>query len=458
MVKDSIFRAYDIRGIYGIDLTDDDAYRIGLAYGKYIGERARITIGSDVRISGESLKKSFIKGAVDAGCYVVDIGVVATPILYFSIAYGGYDGGVMVTASHNPPEWNGFKLCREGGLVIGEGIGMENIKSLTLSQELKPSTLKGSVTRYINIIDDYVDFIMKLIKIKRSLKVGVDLSNGAGVFIVPKLLEIAKCKYLVLNGEADGRFPGHIPEPNDETLKQLKDLVIDEKLDIGVGFDGDADRAVFIDNEGNTVPGDIALVIFVKHYLSKTRGGKVVFEVSCSRIVEETIRELGGIPIESRVGHAYITQLMINEKAEVGGEKSSHFYFKDTYGFDDSIYAAMKMIEILSSSSKSLSDIVDEIPKYHSSVKTYRCPDDLKFKVVEDIKKHFKERGCKTIEIDGVKAFLDYGWILIRPSNTQPQVKITAEANTLKDLNKLLEYAELILENTLMKHRNNIQP
>jgi phosphomannomutase len=335
---------------------------------------------------------------------------------------------------------------------------MEDIKSLALSQKLKPSTLKGTVTRYINIIDDYIYFIMRLIKVKRSLKVGIDLSNGAGAFVVPKLLEIAKCKYLVLNGEADGRFPGHIPEPNDETLKQLKDLVVDEKLDIGIGFDGDADRAVFIDDGGNIIPGDIALVIFVKHYLSKTKGGKVVFEVSCSRIVEETVRELGGIPIESRVGHAYITQLMINEGAEVGGEKSSHFYFKDTYGFDDSIYAAMKMIEILSSSSKSLSDIVDEIPKYHSSVKTYRCPDDLKFKVVEDIKKYFKNEGYRTIEIDGVKAFLDYGWILIRPSNTQPQVKITAEADTLENLDKLLKYAESILRNMLMKYSNTILP
>ncbi|MEM1545262.1 MAG: phosphomannomutase/phosphoglucomutase [Candidatus Methanomethylicia archaeon] len=452
MVKDSIFRAYDIRGVYGIDLTDDDAYRIGLAYGKYIGKGKRITIGSDVRISGESLKNNFINGVIDAGCYVVDIGIVATPILYFSIVHGGYDGGVMVTASHNPPEWNGFKLCRERGLVIGEGIGMENIKSLTLNPNLKPNASRGIATRYYNIIDDYVSFIMRLIKIKRSLKVGVDLSNGAGVFVVPRLLEIAKCKYLVLNGEADGRFPGHIPEPNDETLKQLKDLVVDKKLDIGIGFDGDADRAVFIDNNGNIVPGDIALVIFAKHYLPKTKRGKVVFEVSCSRIVEEVVRDLGGIPIESRVGHAYITQLMISEKAEIGGEKSSHFYFKDTYGFDDSIYAAMKMIEILSLSNKSFSEIVDEIPKYYSSpVKTYSCPDNLKFEIVEKIKKHFKEKGYKTIEIDGVKAILDNGWILIRPSNTQPQIKITVEAKTLKDLDKLLKYAETILRNTLMK-------
>lgn len=446
MVKENVFRAYDIRGIYGVDLTDDDAYRIGVAYGRYIGKGRRITIGSDVRISGESLKNNFIRGVVDAGCSVVDVGIVATPILYFSIAYWGYDGGVMVTASHNPPEWNGFKLCREGGLVIGEGMGMEDIRSLVLSSELKLSASRGTITKYYNIVDDYINFIMKLIKVRRGLRVGVDLSNGAGVFVVPRLLEMANCNYIVLNGEADGRFPGHIPEPNDETLKQLKDLVVDEGLDIGIGFDGDADRAVFVDNEGNIVPGDIALVIFTKHYLSRSKGGKVVFEVSCSRVVEETIRALGGIPIESRVGHAYITQLMIKEKAEVGGEKSSHFYFKDTYGFDDSIYAAMKMIEILSFSNKSFSDIINEIPKYHSSpVRTYGCPDDLKFKVVEKIKEYFKGEGYRTIEIDGVKVILNNGWILIRPSNTQPQIKITAEAKTVEDLDKLMKYAESIL-------------
>jgi len=436
-----IFRAYDIRGIYGEDLTDDVALDVGRAFGTYIGSGSRLVVGRDVRLSGESLQKALMEGLMSTGCNVTDIGMVPTPTLYFAIIHYSEDGGVMVTASHNPPEWNGFKLCREGGFPIAEGMGMEDVKRIFFSKQFI-SASPGELKRYGEALNDYADFIMERVNIQKRLKVAVDLGNGVCSLIVPRLFKSAGVDVVAINDEPDGRFPAHKPEPTGETLKELMGVVRKERADLGIGYDGDGDRALFLDDRGRVIPTDITLTLLAEHYL-KMGGGAVIYDILSSTLVEEKIRELGGKPIVSRVGRAYILDAMKREGAVLGGETSGHLYFAEIYGFDDAVYAGLKMAEVLSKMDLKLSEFVDSTPKYPSTpVKSYQCPDELKFRVVEEITRDFREMGYDIITIDGVKVIDGDGWFLIRASNTLPQIKMKAEAKTEEKLRRLVDLAE----------------
>jgi phosphoglucosamine mutase len=441
-IKEEIFRAYDIRGIYKKDLDEEIAEIIGKAFGTFIGENKKVAIGRDVRISSENLEKSFIKGLLKTGCQIIPIGLIHTPLLYFVIIHYSLDGGVMISASHNPPEWNGFKLCKEKAILCGQGMGMEEIKSIAFSKNFKISN-KGKIIEKKNIIEEYKKFILSKVEIEKGLRIGIDPGNGSCSIIAKKILEEKGLEVFSINDFPDGRFPAHLPEPNEENLKELKELVIEKNLDFGVGFDGDGDRAVFIDDKGRIIRGDIALAILVNHYLTKEKPEKIVYEVSCSKALEETIRKKGGIPIVSRVGHAFILDKMINENALFGGEISSHLYFREIYGLDDSIFACLKMAELLSQSNSNLSKLIEKIPKYYSiSPKNFDCPDNLKFKIVEELKNEMIKEGYKTIAIDGVRVELNEGWFLVRASNTQPQIRMIAEAKSEEALNKIINFAK----------------
>jgi phosphomannomutase len=321
-------------------------------------------------------------------------------------------------------------------------MGMEELREIAVDRRFKLDP-GGKLENYPGAFADYSNFILGKVKVERKLKVAIDASNGACAGTVPKLFEDAGLEVIAINNEPDGNFPAHPPEPNEETLKELKKVVVKEKADFGVGYDGDGDRALFIDNKGRIISGDIALIIFAKYYLEKRKGAKILYELSCSSSVDETIRAHGGIPIMSRVGHAYIMDEMIKENAVLGGEVSSHLYFADVYGFDDALYAGLKMAEILSKTSERLSEMVDSIPKYPSMpVKVYECPDEKKFKVVEKLTEEFRQMGHKIITIDGVKVIEPDGWFLIRASNTLPQIKMTAEAKTKEKLKQLTKFAE----------------
>jgi phosphomannomutase/phosphoglucomutase len=437
---DHIFRAYDIRGVFGEDLTEEIATKIGAAFATFIDGKA-VIVGRDVRLSGEKLRNALISGLVTR-CNVTDVGVVPTPLLYFALNYLQKDAGIMVTASHNPPQWNGFKAFREKkGSIYGKD--METIKQLTKDVDLeRRGEKKGKSVNYEGIVQEYQNFVQSKIQLERKLKVVADTTNGTCGLVAPTLFKKLGCDILTLNQEPDGTFPAHPPVPKEETLGELMKEVVRKKADFGIGYDGDGDRAVFIDEKGNLIPGDLTLLIFAKDILQKHRGGKVVYELSCSMAVEEYVKKLGGIPLVERVGHTFIMDRMIEEKAHLGGEKSSHFYFSEVYCMDDATFASLRMAEILSKSSEKLSEIVASLPKYPSVYeKNFECPDNLKFKVIEKLRFKFKEQGLKTLDLDGVKLLEKDGWVILRASNTEPLIRLSAEARTEEKLKKLYDFA-----------------
>ena len=446
IIKPHIFRAYDVRGVYGEDLTEEVAELIGLAYGTMLGNKGLTVVGRDVRIGGDVLARGIARGLSKAGCDVLELGVVTTPMVYFSTIHFKADGGVQVTASHNPPEWNGFKLVKPGGATLSAGAGMEELKDRVLNRRFKEAEKPGKIEK-ADIIAPYIDFMASRFRLEHGLRIAIDYSNGATAIVFPKLAEKLRLEVIAINDTPDGRFPGHLPEPTEETLKDLQKLVKESDVDFGVGFDGDGDRVVFVDDRGEIIPGDITLAIYVKHLEKK---GKVVFDVSSSSALMEVIREKGCEPVEMRVGRAFILNAVRELNAVIGGEKSNHFYFPEIWGFDDAIYATLRMAEIISKTGKKLSELVDEIPRYPSiPIRTFECPDELKGKVVELIAEHYKKLGLKVNTIDGVKAYFDDGWVLVRQSNTMPQVKMTAEAKTEKRLKEIVEEAEGLIKETI---------
>jgi phosphomannomutase/phosphoglucomutase len=278
--------------------------------------------------------------------------------------------------------------------------------------------------------------------LERKLNIVADTANGACGLVAPELFKKMGCKILTLNEKPDGTFPAHLPVPKADTLGELMKEVVKRKADFGVGYDGDGDRAVFIDEKGNLIPGDLTLLIFAKDVLKKHRAAKIVYELSCSMAVEEYITKLGGIPLVERVGHTFIMDKMIKEQAQLGGEKSSHFYFDEVFGMDDGTFAGMKMAEILSKTDEKLSEMVAALPKYPSVYeKNIKCPDDKKFVVIEKVRSQFKEIGLKTLDIDGVKLLQKDGWVILRASNTEPVIRISAEARTEEKLDELYNFA-----------------
>ncbi len=445
---DIIFRAYDIRGVFGKDLTEEVATRIGAALAAFLGEDKEVLVARDVRISGESLRKALISGLV-SDCNVTDIGIVPTPLLYFAVNHLRKDAGVMITASHNPPQWNGFKAFRREGTIFGSD--MERIKQKTKEIDLERlDRKKGKFSSYKGIIQEYMDFVESRIEIGKKLKVVADTTNGTCGLVAPFLFKRLGCEILTLNQNPDGNFPAHLPEPKEETLVELKREVVKNTADFGVGYDGDGDRAVFIDEKGNLIPGDFTLLVFARDILQKNTGAKIIYELSCSMAVEEYVKKLGGIPIVERVGHTFIMDKMIKENALFGGEKSSHFYFSECYGVDDAVFASVKMAEIISKTSKKLSEIVASLPRYPSIYdNNFECPDELKFAVIEKLKYRFRDYGLRILDIDGVKWLDKEGWVLLRPSNTEPMIRVSAEARTEEKLTELYEFATKELNHIL---------
>jgi phosphomannomutase/phosphoglucomutase len=440
-----MFRAYDIRGIYGKDMTPQIAEKIGMALGTFIGTGKELAVGRDIRIGSEQLKNAVVKGLVSTGCKIDDLGIVTTPILYFTIAHKHKDGGVMVTASHNPPEWNGLKLCREKGLIIGEDSGMEQIKNIIKNKKFIKAARQGRTKTYEGIVNEYARFVLKKISIEKKLKVVLDTGNSVPAIVAPMLFKQVGCKVTVINEKLDGTFPSRSPEPTEESLQQLISVVKKTKADFGVGYDADGDRAVFADDLGRVLTGDFASIIFAQALITKEKR-KVVYDVSCSSAVEETIKAKGGVPIVERVGRPFMMDRVLKEKAVFGGESSGHFYFPEIYGLDDGAFTSLKMAEILSKLNVPFSQIVDSIPKYHSSTMNVPCPDEIKFNVIEHLKTKFQEKGFQILDIDGVKAQEEKGWVLMRASNTQPIIRITAEGKTQGKLTQLLELAKKMLK------------
>lgn len=450
-----MFRAYDVRGVYGRDLVENDARLIGSAFASYLGGEGRnIAVGWDVRNSSKSLALALMDGIASTGASVLNLGLVPTPIVYFAVVHRNLDGGVIVTASHNPPEWNGFKLCGEKAKLCGLGTGLEEVKRIIDEKSFRYSAYKSGIKDIREkVLEEYEGYLLKKFRGKLAeLKVLIDPGNGSCSVLGKKLLQKLGLRVDSINDCPDGGFPSRSPEPTEESLNVLRSMVKEGRYDFGVGYDGDCDRALFVDDEGNVIRGDIILTLFVRHFLKNKPGERIVYEVSCSKLVEEVCRENGIIPVMSRVGHTFILEKMLSEKAYFGGEISSHLYFGEIYGLDDAVFATLKTAELLTSTGRKFSQLIGELPKYESFKKNYDVPDEVKFQAIKDLAFSFEKAGHRAITLDGVRVELEEGWFVLRASNTLPQVKLTAEASSKQALEKIVSYAERRLKETLKKY------
>ncbi len=444
MLNPHMFREYDIRGIAGKDMDAADVVLIGKAIGTYLRRQGNtdITVGRDCRVTSDQYSEKLIQGLMATGCHVMDIGVCSTPVGYFSIRHLNKQGNVMVTASHNPPEYNGFKVCSGVDSVFGEQI--QKILELINNADFENGT--GTLETF-DILTPYKDYLVKNITLTRSLRVGIDAGNGtAGVTAVPIIKDLG-CEVHDLYCEPDGSFPNHEADPT--VLGNMQDLIAlvkKEKLDVGFGYDGDGDRIGVVDAEGNLIYGDKLMIIFSREILSRKPGATFISEVKCSKTLYDDIEKNGGRAIMWKTGHSLIKQKMKVEKAELAGEMSGHIFFSDRYfGFDDAVYASCRLLEILSSTGKKISDLLADIPETVSTPEIrVECPDHIKFAVVDKVTAYFKER-YDIIDIDGVRVLFPDGWGLVRASNTQPALVLRFEAMTENRLQEIRDLVETVL-------------
>ena len=440
-----IFREYDIRGIAGKDITEEDVLLIGKATGTYFQQHGctKVTVGRDCRLTSESYRTKIIEGLVSTGCEVTDIGICTSPVLYYSIQHLNQEGGVMVTASHNPKEYNGFKLCLNNDSIHGEEI--QKIRVLIEQGEFTVG--QGKVSE-VDVIPNYMEYIEKNITISKPLRIGIDAGNGtAGVIALP-LLKRLGCQIFDLYCEMDGTFPNHEADPTvAKNMKELSDLVKSEGLDIGIGYDGDGDRIGVIDENGELLFGDKLLIIFAREILSRKPGATFISEVKCSKVMYDDIEKHGGRAIMWKTGHSLIKQKMKQENAALAGEMSGHMFFADRYlGFDDAIYASCRLFEILANTGKKISELLADIPKTYSTPEIrVECPDDKKFGLVEKVTEYFRKK-YNVIDIDGVRVLFDDGWGLVRASNTQPALVLRFEALTRERLEEIQNLIEGVVE------------
>ena len=440
-----IFREYDIRGIAGVDITEQDVVEIGRAYGTILGRqnKVRVSVGRDCRKTADRFAEQFIQGVVSTGCDVIDIGTCPTPVLYFSIQHLNLDGGVMITASHNPPEYNGFKMMNGQDSIHGQGL--QEVRKIVEAKDYV--TGNGKVSKE-DLITPYQAFIIDHIDIKKSLKVGIDAGNGTGGVTALPVLKALGCEIHDIYCDMDGSFPNHEADPTQKkNLLDLIDLVKQKQLDLGIGYDGDGDRIGVVDKNGGIIYGDQLMVIYAREILARDPGATFISEVKCSMVMYDDIRKHGGNAIMWKTGHSLIKQKMKEENAALAGEMSGHMFFKDRYlGFDDALYATCRLLEIIADTGKGVDELISDLPKTYTTPEIrVECPDDIKFDVVDQIVAQFKQKQ-EVIDIDGLRALYDDGWGLVRASNTQPALVLRFEALSEPRLAEIRDEIETALK------------
>lgn len=452
-VNSAIFREYDIRGIVGRDIDETFAYHLGRAFAvKAIDARARtVAVGYDCRQSSPMLKTALIKGLNDSGLDVIDVGIVPTPLLYYALFARPVDGGIQVTASHNPGEFNGFKLCIGKETLYGPQI--QEVREIMENETYTDTGRKGKTTEDSRLIEDYLEEVARQIRMgDRKLRVVVDAGNGTAGPVAPRLFRRLGCEVIELYTDMDGTFPNHHPDPVVlENLKDLQQKVLETGADLGIGFDGDADRIGVIDESGRVIWGDHLLMIYARELLSRTPGAKIIFEVKCTMLLEADIRSRGGVPIMWKAGHSLIKAKMLEEGALLAGEMSGHMFFKDRYyGYDDAIYAGARLLEILSHTHEPLSALLKDLPTTFSTPEIRVTLDDrIKFDVVKKVIDTFRRLGKKVITVDGARVVYDDGWGLLRASNTQPALVLRFEALSEDALKRIQKEFENVLRDVL---------
>ena len=454
-ITSSIFKAYDIRGIVEKELTPEVVKLIGMAIGSESiaqGERG-IVVGRDGRLTGPMLSESLISGLIESGCHVVDIGMVPTPLVYFATYTKGASSGVMVTGSHNPPEYNGFKIMIAGETLSADKI--QNLYSRILNQQF--SSGSGSSTS-INIDQDYMDTIKSDIVLERELNIVVDCGNGVAGNIAPKLFESLGAKVSKLFCLVDGRFPNHHPDPsNPENLEDLIKEVVDTGADLGLAFDGDGDRLGLVDNNGNVVWADRQMILYSRDVLSRIPGAKIIFDVKCSSLLPKDISEHGGEPIMSRTGHSFIKNKLKETDAELGGEMSGHIFFNDRwYGFDDAIYTGARLLEIISKTDKTCAEIFAELPDSVSTpeINIHFDEQGQQHDAMKALSNSVDFPGSEINTIDGVRVDYENCWGLVRASNTTPCLVLRFEGNDKEALKSIKNQFKDWLEKNNISTKN----
>ncbi len=440
-----IFREYDIRGVADVDILKQDVINIGKAYGSLLQkqERKKVSVGRDCRQTSDRFSQLFIQGVISTGCDVIDIGTCPTPVLYFSIQHLNLDGGAMITASHNPPEYNGFKMMN--GLDSIHGQGLQDVRKIIEANDFVLG--EGELTQQ-DLITPYQDYILNNINIKKTIRVGIDAGNGTGGVTALPVLKSLGCEIHDIYCDMDGTFPNHEADPTQKkNLLDLIDLVKEKKLDLGVGYDGDADRIGVVDKNGEVIYGDQLMVIYAREILERDPGATFISEVKCSMVMYDDIRKHGGNAIMWRTGHSLIKKKMKEEHAALAGEMSGHMFFKDRYlGFDDALYATCRLLEIMADTGKGVDELIADLPKTFTTPEIrVECPDNVKFEVVKKIVVHYREKQ-DIIDIDGLRALYDDGWGLVRASNTQPALVLRFEALSEKRLNEIRDEIESTLK------------
>ncbi|OPL11543.1 MAG: phosphomannomutase [delta proteobacterium MLS_D] len=447
-----VFREYDVRGVVGKDLTENFICDLGKAIGTFSLERgvSVMTLGRDCRLSSQSYQKALAGGLTSAGIHVIDIGLCATPMLYYSIRRLNADGGVMVTGSHNPPDFNGFKICVGLDTIYGD-----DIQELRRIMERGNYSNGSGTTKNDSVTADYLNHLIDNVTVPRPLRIAVDGGNGVGGHFGIPVFERLGCDVTPLYCEMDGNFPNHFPDPTvEENLTDLKATVLKEQLDMGIAFDGDADRIGVITGSGRVLWGDELLLLFSRFILKDHPGAAIIGEVKCSQKLYDDIEKNGGRAIMWKAGHSLIKGKMKEENALLAGEMSGHLFFADRYfGYDDAIYAAARLIEIVSTSGMGLDELLSDVPQTYTTPEIrIDCPDALKFDIVKQVAEHFRD-GYETIDIDGVRVRFEDGWGLVRASNTQPALVMRFEASEEK---RLVEIRSL-MESAVRTAMRNVQ-
>ena len=417
-----IFRAYDIRGVYPDEINEETAYRVGRAIVEYT-KKTKIVVGQDMRDSSPGLFKELARGITDQGADVIEIGLCSTPMFYFAVNFLKGDAGVMVTASHNPAKYNGFKLVREKAIPMTYDEGITQVRDLASANDLKEASKKGVIIKRADMVHDYANFVLSLAKEIPKLKIVVDTSNGMAGFTLPKVFEHLDLEIVHMNKELDGNFPNHEANPlNPDVYDQLKNELSKQKADFGALFDGDADRVGFVDENGEIIGSDLVTALISEAY----SGEKILFDVRSAWVVKEKIEENGNTPVMSRVGHSFIKDTMRKKDVVFGGELSGHYYYKqDDFYAENSILTLIKVAQIIKKEGKTLSEIIKPLKKYFQSGEINSEVSDKESKM-QELEKIYND--AKITKLDGITLEYDDWWFNVRPSNTEPKLRLNLEA------------------------------
>jgi phosphomannomutase len=431
-----IFKAYDVRGIYPSEINDEEAELIGRALVQFL-KAPQVAVGRDMRVSSPALAQALMRGITAQGADAVDLGLTATDELYFAVGKFGYPAGVMITASHNPGPYNGLKFCREQAIPISSATGLDEMRDLILNGKLEPPGPSGQVI-HRDVLDDYINHVFSFIDVAtiKPLKIAVDAGNGMAGMTIPRVFQRLPCELVPLYFDLDGTFPNHPASPIEpENTAELRRTVVAERCALGVAFDGDADRMFITDEKGDFIGGDMVTALVAQSLLRRNPGATILYNLICSRSVPEVIERGGGRAVRTRVGHSFIKAQMREENAIFGGEHSGHFYFRDNWYADSGLIAFLIVLEVVSQSGKTVSELLAPIDTRFRSGEVNSKVADQEAKMRE-VEEHFAARGAEVDHLDGVTISFPTWWCNVRPSNTEPLLRLNVEADTRAEMER----------------------